>query len=75
MGSYRIEIDEFRCNGFALCAAALPEIFALREDEDIVMVLNPQPGDEYRVAVKAAAARCPKQAIIIHEDQTATGGD
>ena len=68
MAGYRIEIDEFRCNGFGFCAASLPEVFSLADDADIVTVLDVRPGEALRAAVIEAAQRCPKQAIAVHDE-------
>ncbi len=60
----RVVVDFDRCESNALCMAAAPEVFEVRED-DFLYVLDETPAEELRPKVQEAARRCPKQAITI----------
>ena len=60
----RIVVDYDLCESNALCMAAAPEVFEVRED-DFLYVLQEEPPDALRAQVEEAARRCPKQAITI----------
>jgi ferredoxin len=58
----RVTVDSALCESNALCMAAAPEVFELRED-DVLYVLDEQPSDQLRSKVMEAVQSCPKQAI------------
>jgi ferredoxin len=60
----RIVVDYDLCESNALCMAAAPEVFEVRDD-DFLYVLQEEPPEELRAKVEEAARRCPKQAITI----------
>jgi ferredoxin len=60
----RIVVDFDLCESNALCMAAAPEIFEVRDD-DFLYVLQEEPPEELRGKAEEAARRCPKQAITI----------
>ncbi len=60
----RIVVDFDLCESNALCMAAAPEVFEVRDD-DFLYVLQEEPSEELREKVVEAARRCPKQAITI----------
>jgi ferredoxin len=60
----RVVVNFDLCESNALCMAAAPEVFEVRDD-DFLYVLNEEPGEELRAKVEAAVAACPKQAISI----------
>jgi ferredoxin len=60
----RVVVDFYQCESNALCMQAAPEVFEVRDD-DQMYVLNENPGDELRSKVEAAVRACPKQAITI----------
>ena len=60
----RVVVNFDLCESNALCMAAAPEVFEVRDD-DFLYVLNEEPGEELRAKVEAAVAVCPKQAISI----------
>ena len=62
----RVVVNFDLCESNALCMAAAPEVFEVRDD-DFLYVLDEQPGEALRPKVEAAAAACPKQAISIEE--------
>jgi ferredoxin len=62
----RVVVNFDLCESNALCMAAAPEVFEVRDD-DFLYVLDEQPSEALRAKVEAAVAACPKQAISIEE--------
>jgi ferredoxin len=62
----RVIVDFDLCESNALCMAAAPEVFEVRDD-DFLYVLDEEPPDALRGKVTAAAAACPKVAITIED--------
>ena len=51
----RVEVDRELCESNALCMGAAPEVFEVRED-DLLYVLMDEPPEELRSKVRQAAA-------------------
>jgi len=62
----RVIVDYDLCESNALCMAAAPEVFEVRDD-DFLYVLDEEPPEELRTKVTAAAKACPKVAITIED--------
>jgi ferredoxin len=60
----KITVDFDRCQSNALCMSAAPEIFEVRDD-GFLYILIEEPGEEYRAKVDEAAMLCPTQAITV----------
>ena len=60
----RIVVDFDLCESNALCVDAAPELFEVRDD-DLLYVLDENPGEDLRAKVEQAVRVCPKQAITI----------
>ena len=60
----RVVVDYDLCESNALCMAAAPEVFEVRDD-DFLYVLQENPPEELRAKVEEAVRRCPKQAISV----------
>ncbi|GAA2847300.1 ferredoxin [Pseudonocardia halophobica] len=52
------------CESNALCMAAAPEVFEVRED-DFLYILDENPPEELRGKVEEAVRACPKAAITL----------
>ncbi len=63
----RVVVDFDVCESNALCMAAAPEVFEVRDD-DFLYVLDENPPEALREKVEKAAKSCPKQAITILDD-------
>lgn len=59
-----VSVDFDLCESNALCMAAAPEVFEVRDD-DLLYVLDEDPPEELRDKVLAAARACPKVAITV----------
>ncbi|MBK6668668.1 MAG: ferredoxin [Microthrixaceae bacterium] len=62
----KIVIDYDLCESNAVCMGIAPEVFDVRDD-DLLYLLDENPGDDLRPKVEEAARRCPKQAILIQD--------
>lgn len=60
----RVVVDFDVCESNALCMAAAPEVFEVRDD-DFLYVLDEEPPEALREKVEAAVLACPKAAISI----------
>lgn len=63
----RVVVSYDRCESNALCVAAAPEVFEVRDD-DLLYVLDEHPSAELRAKLEQAVRVCPKQAIALEED-------
>ncbi len=62
----KVKVDFDLCESNALCMAAAPEVFEVRDD-DFLYILDETPPDELRAKVDEAVMRCPKQAIRVED--------
>ena len=60
----RVIVDWGRCESNALCMAAAPEVFEVRDD-DLLYVLDEEPDESLRSKVEQAVRSCPKAALSI----------
>jgi ferredoxin len=62
----RVVVDYDLCESNALCMAAAPEVFEVRDD-NFLYVLDENPPEELRAKVEEAVRSCPKQAISLED--------
>ena len=62
----KISVDENLCCGYAACLSLAPELFSMGDD-NIAIVLDPEPGPGSQSAANDAAAACPTGAIQVNE--------
>jgi len=62
----RVKVDYDKCESNGLCVAAAPEVFEIRDD-DVMYVLISEPTGENEARVRQAVRACPKQALSIEE--------
>ncbi len=60
----KIAVDFDRCQSNALCMSAAPDIFEVRDD-GYLYILVEEPGEDRRAAVEEAVRLCPTQAISL----------
>ncbi|MFN0091176.1 MAG: ferredoxin [Acidimicrobiales bacterium] len=58
----RVVVDFDLCESNAVCMAIAPEVFEVRDD-DFLYILMEEPPESMRAKLEEAVARCPKQAI------------
>jgi ferredoxin len=64
----KVTVDPDLCEANALCVAEAPDVFDLRDDEVVDIVL-PEPPPEMETAVADAVTACPKQALRMIADR------
>jgi ferredoxin len=60
----KIVINYDLCEANAVCMGIAPEVFEVREDDNLYLFTD-EPGEELRDKVEEAVRRCPKQAITL----------
>lgn len=60
----KIVVDFDRCQSNALCMSAAPEVFEVRDD-GFLYILVEEPGEDHRAKIEEAVRLCPTQAISI----------
>jgi ferredoxin len=63
----KVIVDLDVCQAHGDCVVAAPEIFDLGEEDDVVTVINPEPGEELRPMAERAEQDCPVTAIRIED--------
>jgi ferredoxin len=64
--SFKIVVDETRCELHGECVLAAPEIFQIADDDDeLVTVLLAEPSEDLREQAQNAVDDCPMQALRI----------
>ncbi len=63
----KVTIDQDKCVSSGQCVTAAAEVFDQREEDGIVILLNPEPPTQLAADVRQAAAVCPALAITIEE--------
>ena len=60
----KIVVDYDLCESNAICAGIAPEVFEVRDDDNLYVLME-QPDETFRAAVEEAALRCPRGAITV----------
>jgi ferredoxin len=63
----KVTIDTDRCIAAGQCVLSAPEVFDQREEDGLVVLLNPSPSADVAVDVKQAATLCPALAITVED--------
>lgn len=58
----RVRVDHDLCEANAVCEAICPEVFEVDEN-DVLVILQPEPPAELHDKVHEAVDRCPKVAL------------
>jgi ferredoxin len=61
----KVTIDQDKCIASGQCVLVAPEVFDQREEDGIVVLLNPSPSAEQADGARQAAVLCPALAIIV----------
>ena len=63
----KVTVDQDLCASSGNCVLNAPEVFDQREEDGVVVLLNPNPTPEQADGARRAAAACPALAIHIEE--------
>jgi ferredoxin len=66
-GRMKVIVDLDVCEAHGDCVVVAPEVFDLGEDDDVVTVVQAEPGEELRAKVESAVDSCPVAAIRIED--------
>lgn len=61
----KIAIHEEKCCGAGQCVLVAPDVFDQRDEDGVVVLLNPEPPASGYETVREAAAVCPAAAITV----------
>jgi ferredoxin len=61
----RIIVDLDLCDAHGDCVVEAPQVFDLGEEDEVVTLLDPEPGEDMRAKIERAARACPVSAIRI----------
>ncbi|AOS64497.1 ferredoxin [Actinoalloteichus hymeniacidonis] len=60
----KIEIDEGKCVAAGHCVMVAAEVFDQRDEDGVVVLLDPAPPEHLHEQVREAALLCPANAIL-----------
>jgi ferredoxin len=60
-----ISIDFDKCCGAGQCVLVAPDVFAQRDEDGVVVLLDADPPEDRHENVRQAAAVCPAAAIEV----------
>jgi ferredoxin len=63
----KVLIDQDKCVASGQCVVAAADVFDQRDEDGIVVLLDPTPPAERGADVRHAAAVCPALAIVVEE--------
>ena len=64
----KVQVDESKCIGAGQCVMTVAEVFDQRNEDGVVILLDPEPPEDLYGAVRAAAQLCPSRAITVIEE-------
>jgi ferredoxin len=60
-----VHVDQDKCVSAGHCVVAAPAVFDQRDEDGVVVLLDPTPPAEVAAGVESAVASCPAQAIRV----------
>ena len=61
----KVIVESSRCELHGECVMAVPEVFEIDDDKDVVTLINPEPGEHLRSKLEDAVLMCPVAAISL----------
>ncbi|MFE2941292.1 ferredoxin [Streptomyces sp. NPDC059255] len=65
----KVTVDQDKCCGAGTCVLLEPAVFDQRDEDGIVVLLDPGPDEKLWPTVREAATVCPAAAISVTEDE------
>jgi ferredoxin len=62
----RVVVNRDLCEGNALCVKEAPEVFALGDDDQVIILIE-SPDEALREKVDRAVRRCPRNALELKD--------
>ena len=62
----RVLVNRDLCEGNALCVKEAPEVFALGDDDQVILLIE-NPDEALRGKVDRAVRRCPRNALELKD--------
>jgi ferredoxin len=62
----RVLVNRDLCEGNALCVKEAPEVFALGDDDQVILLIE-NPDEALREKVDRAVRRCPRNALALED--------
>jgi ferredoxin len=63
----KVSVDQDICASAGNCVMNAPDVFDQRDEDGVVVLLNPNPTADQAEGARRAAAFCPAMAIQIEE--------
>ena len=63
----KVTVDQNKCVASGQCVLTAPDVFDQRDEDGIVVLLNPSPPAGLAEDIKQAAALCPALAITVED--------
>ncbi|MFG1606145.1 ferredoxin [Actinoplanes sp. NPDC049265] len=63
----KVFVDQDKCVAAGSCVMSAADVFDQRDEDGIVLLLNPEPSPAQAEDVRQAAAVCPALAITIED--------
>jgi ferredoxin len=63
----KVSVDQDKCCGAGTCVLLAPDVFDQRDEDGIVVLLDPRPAEDLHEIVREAASVCPGLAISVDE--------
>ena len=64
----KVVADLDLCQAHQMCQFEAPTVFGLTDDEEKVVVLDPNPSEDLRAEVTAAIKYCPAMALSLEDE-------
>ena len=63
----KVTVDQAKCIASGQCVLTAADVFDQRDEDGIVVLLNPDPPADRAEDVRRAAALCPSRAITVED--------
>jgi ferredoxin len=64
----KVLVDQEKCVAAGSCVMSAADVFDQRDEDGIVVLLDPEPSPDLAADVRQAAAVCPALAITIEDE-------